>query len=105
MKSGDRLVIFIDKIAPDFKQNFNDEKLFPTNDIFDFKKWQDEEGKVYKKVLKEDEDVDYNGNKGYFSKKDKFTIVILSTAKNEEDMKAVINNIPKVENFDFIQVS
>lgn len=104
MKIGDRLVIFLDKTSPDFKNTYNDAKLLPTNKIFDFNTWQNNRD-TYKSILKDNEDVDFEGNKGYFDKRDKFTIVILSTVSSDEDMKSVIDNIPCIENFDIVKVN
>lgn len=69
VKSGDTLVLFVDKIAPDFKVNFSD-KNFPTDKVFNFGEWRKKE--VYKSILKGDEDVDVFGNKGWYEMKDEF---------------------------------
>ena len=57
MRIGDRLVIFIDKMKPNFKIEYN----FPTDHwpselIFDFKEWRSND--CYMKVVKPSEDYD-----------------------------------------------
>ena len=54
--NGERMCISIGRQAPDFKSAFTDEKMFPTDKIFDFHKWRDI--KNYKSILKETEDTD-----------------------------------------------
>lgn len=60
MQSGDRYVLFLDKLAIDFKEKFNDEANFPTNKIFNFEDWRNPTN--YKKILKSGEDKDTFGN-------------------------------------------
>ena len=54
MKSGDNLVLFVDKIAPDFKSTLYHKEDFPTDVIFNFQEFRKTE--VYKKVLRGEED-------------------------------------------------
>jgi hypothetical protein len=96
MRSGDNLVIYFDKLAPDFKQRFNQPTL-PTEKIFKWAEWRKEE--VYKSILKEDENFDLLHNKGFFSMKEKFNIGLLSTFTDEESMQEVISKIPHIEEF------
>lgn len=83
MKAEDTLVIYVSNIAPDFKNNFSKEGAFPTDKVFNFNEWRKKEN--YKSILQDDEDKDSFGNKGWYEMKEKFQIVILSTADEAED--------------------
>eukprot|EP00355_Strombidium_rassoulzadegani_P004022 CAMPEP_0168616596 /NCGR_PEP_ID=MMETSP0449_2-20121227/5107_1 /TAXON_ID=1082188 /ORGANISM="Strombidium rassoulzadegani, Strain ras09" /LENGTH=180 /DNA_ID=CAMNT_0008657383 /DNA_START=20 /DNA_END=562 /DNA_ORIENTATION=+ len=83
MKAGERMCIMIGKIAPDFKEQFNDPLVFPTDTIFDFENFRKIEN--YKKVVREDEDYDYQNNKGCFMMHEDYNLVLLSNAQNEEE--------------------
>ena len=83
MQSGERFCIAIDKIAPDFKETFNDATVFPTDLIYNFEKFRIYEN--YKSILTPEEDEDYQKNKGCYIMNEDFTLVILSTAKTEEE--------------------
>ena len=63
MKSGNVLVIFIDKIMGKF-EDYYDEKFLP-KEIFD--PLEIVKPEIYKKILKEEEDVDNFGNQGGFT--------------------------------------
>ena len=93
MKAGDRLVLYCGNISPDFKTLFNDSKDFPTEKIFNFQEWHQKD--TYKSILREDEDVDTFGNKGWFEMNEKFGIVILQEDDGDEDeKKELMSKIP-----------
>eukprot|EP00350_Pseudokeronopsis_sp_OXSARD2_P009890 CAMPEP_0170547996 /NCGR_PEP_ID=MMETSP0211-20121228/6316_1 /TAXON_ID=311385 /ORGANISM="Pseudokeronopsis sp., Strain OXSARD2" /LENGTH=94 /DNA_ID=CAMNT_0010853273 /DNA_START=115 /DNA_END=396 /DNA_ORIENTATION=+ len=92
MKTGDALVLHVDKLNPDFKKEFNLEESFPGDKIFNFGEWRRKE--MYKTIVKEDEDVDVFGNKGWMEMKEEFTIVILCAAGDEKHKKEVMDNLP-----------
>jgi hypothetical protein len=51
MRCGDRFVIYVDKLAPNFKTEYNfPENLWPSELIFDFDKWREYDN--YMKVVK-----------------------------------------------------
>ena len=56
MRNGEKLVIFTDKIACDFTEKYNYQKVFPSQQVFDFKLWRDP--KRHMKVVKEEENFD-----------------------------------------------
>ena len=91
------MCIFIDKIAPDFKEQFNDPVHFHTDLIFNFEQFRQEDN--YRSILREYEDCDYQNNKGCFTMDQEFTLVILSCAKTEEEKQEVIAGIPNIKNF------
>jgi hypothetical protein len=83
MRSGDRLVLYVGNIAPDFKTGMtSDDSNFPAEKVFNFAEWRKEEH--YKKIVREAEDVDLMGNKKIFWMNDKFNIVILAEYDDEE---------------------
>ena len=102
MKSGDTLVLFIDKIAPKFKADYNDNSTFPSDKVFDFQNWRKTEN--YKKIVTADEDQDNFGNKGRFEMSDDFTLVVLSTQTDEEEVQNVIANMTQLASFEIIKV-
>mmetsp|Transcript_10556 Transcript_10556/g.12021 ORF Transcript_10556/g.12021 Transcript_10556/m.12021 type:complete len:178 (+) Transcript_10556:30-563(+) len=100
MKAGDTLVFFIDKIMGKFN-DYYDEAFLP-KEIFDPIEIVKEE--IYKKIIKEDEDVDSFGNKGGFVMRDTFRVVVLSTREpDSEDNSDIAENLDP-EKFDFIKI-
>ena len=96
MNVGERYCIMIGNIAPDFKNEYNHETFFPGVDkVFRFEHFRQKE--VYKSILKPEEDMDLQGNKGCYFMAEDFTIVILSTAKTAEERQKVIDGIPNVD--------
>jgi hypothetical protein len=104
MRSGDRLVLYVGSLSPDFKTNFNDSVNFPTDLIFNFAEWRKEEN--YKKIVREDEDHDLMGNLRCFYMNEKFDIILLQD--NEEDdqeaKNTFIKGIPHLESFEIIKI-
>ena len=71
MRCGDRFVIYVDKLIPDFNNEYNfPPDHWPSYDIFDFQKWRDNDN--YMKVVKEDENHDILLNKNKYSMHDNF---------------------------------
>ena len=71
MRCGDRLVIFVDKLVPNFKVDYNfPPDHWPSNEIFDFEKWRSNHN--YMKVVKTDENHDLLMNKGKYYMNDNF---------------------------------
>ena len=56
MRSGDRLVLWVGRLQPDFKNKYNFPDHWPSNEIFDFKTWREHEN--YMKIVHEDENHD-----------------------------------------------
>ena len=92
MKSGDKFVIYFDKMAPNFKTQYTKDGAFPTKDLTNFALWREIDN--YKKVVKEEEDVDVNNNKGWYRMKDDFELIFMGTYQDEETCKQVLDNIP-----------
>ena len=84
-------------MCPDFITNYTHEDIFPTEEIFDWGFWcQDEH---YMKVVREEEDHDLLGNKKMYGMREKFQMCILATYQNDEELVRVTNNIPNSEEF------
>ena len=90
MKSGDTVVLHIDKSAPDFLNKFNGPK-FPVPTIFN--KAEITKREVYKTLLKEGEDKDNFGNEGGFYMDDKFKVALLCT-RDTDDTEDFKDRIP-----------
>ena len=93
MKSGDTMCFYVSKIVPDFKGEYFDPKTTPDS-IFNPEAFDKKE--VWKATLTEEEDVDFDGNKGWFEKKPDHKVCILSEAdpSDEETMKDLRDRLP-----------
>ena len=101
MRIGDRYVINCGKLNIDLRM-YNDPVKFPVDLIFDFEEWRKDE--VYKRIVKEEEDVDLMGNKKCYWMNDTFDIIILrdittDTADNDkrEEFKQMIPHLGSFE--------
>jgi hypothetical protein len=83
MRIGDRLVLNMGRYSIDFINEFTCPVNFPTNLIFNFKEWRKEEN--YKRIVRQEEDVDLLGNKKCYFMNDNFTIIILHDIKDVLD--------------------
>mgnify|MGYP006889595981 CR=1 FL=1 len=70
MRLGDTLVIYVDQTRPDFKTQFTSEETFPTEQIFEYDHWREQAN--YMKLVREDENRDFEGNKNCFQMQDTF---------------------------------
>ena len=85
MRSGDRLVLWIGKLTPDFKNEYNFPGHWPSNEIFDFKHWREKEN--YMKIVHEDENHDLVQNHGKFvMNEEKFQMIILADYTEDADV-------------------
>ena len=97
MRCGDRFVIYVDKLTPNFKTDYNfPPELWPSELIFDFEKWREYEN--YMQVVKTDENHDMLLQKGKYFMHDNFQMIILGTHKpgeqSEADVKSLLECIP-----------
>uniref|UniRef100_A0A7S3KU27 Uncharacterized protein n=1 Tax=Euplotes crassus TaxID=5936 RepID=A0A7S3KU27_EUPCR len=100
MKNGENLVLFMEKLNFDFDEIFDEEYL--PKEIFEPTEIVKEE--VYKKAVREEEDVDSFGNKGLFEMRDTFKVVVLSTRNPEDEENAEIAEKFPSDKFDFIKI-
>ena len=78
MRCGDRFVIFVDKLTPNFKIDYNfPAPQWPTYEIFDFQKWRDDDN--YMQIVKEYEDYDTDNKQGRYYMHDNFLLIFLAT--------------------------
>ena len=95
MRIGDRFVLNCGKLNIDLKMNFDDPVNFPIDLIFDFEEWRKDD--VYKRIVRQEEDVDLMGNKKCYWMNETFDIIILrdvtrdkaETDKREEFKKSI----------------
>ena len=71
MQWGKQFVIHCDTMVPGFKDDYNSDNLPLKDLLFDSEKMYHGD-KLYKKILKESEDKDENGNKGFYFMKEGF---------------------------------
>ena len=76
MRIGNAYAINLGKLAPDFKNEWKDDELWPMDVIADFDEWREDE--KYMKIVKEEENKDMQGGKGNFMLADSHTIVFLA---------------------------
>ena len=77
MRCGDRLVINLGDMAPDFKEvhNFPPDH-WPSHELFDFSKWRSDDN--YMKVVHADENHDVDKNPDRYYMHDNFLLIILA---------------------------
>ena len=93
MGKGDRLVINTDKVMPNFKTDFNfAPELWPSEEIFDYKKWRSDE--CYMKVVKRSENTDNDLTPERFEMDPNFLIVYLITYTNNSDVREAMARLP-----------
>ena len=76
MRQGETFVINMDNLSPDFKTEWQDEKIFPLDEITDFDVWRENEN--YIKVVKKSENKDLFGTPNMYYMRSSFTMVFLS---------------------------
>ena len=99
MKTGDTLAIYLKNLAPDFKNDWKDDKVWPINEISDFDEWREDE--KYMKIVNDKENVGLTGDKGNYILQESHTMVFVSKYQNDEHMLEVMKGIP---NSDMMQV-
>ena len=83
MRTGEPLIIYLDHFMPDFyKEYTSDDTIFPAEKIFDFQEWRKDE--VYKKIVREEENVDLIGNRPFFFQNNEFHITLLAKYVSDE---------------------
>ena|ERR1719198_1872237 len=96
MRCGDRFVIYVDKLNPDFKNEYNfPPDHWPSDEIFNFKHWREQDN--YMKVVHESENHDLLNNAGKYYMNDDFQMIYLATFQSEEDCRKILENIPHSE--------
>ena len=86
MGKGDRLVINVDKVAPNFKTDFNfPPDLWPSDEIFNRNKWRSDE--CYMKVVKRSENTDNDLRPDRYEMDPNFLLVYLITYTNDDDVR------------------
>ena len=98
MKAGKIMVINCDSMVPYFMDDYNS-KLLPLKDLlFDQSKMYDKETKVYKGILRPEEDKDDEGNKGMYFMRDTFMVLILANMADpdtdDEIIQMLLDQVP-----------
>lgn len=92
MRLGDNFVINSDNLNPDFKTEWQDDEIFPLDEICNFSEWR--EGEKYMKIVKEEENKDLLGTPKMFVMQPSFTMCFLYKYQSDARMVEVMNNIP-----------
>ena len=100
MKSGDTLCFYSDKLIGRFNEYFDEEYL--PEEIFEPEKIKDKE--LYKKILREGEDVDSFGNKGWFEMKEDFKVCMIVEREPDAEDNNEIGERLDTERFDFYKI-
>ena len=95
MRVGNTLVINIDKLTPDFVNEWTsrEEGEFNAEFVFNFELFQNQ----YIKIVKEEENKDRFGDEGNFFRLDKWNLCILATYESDEQYSKVLAGIPHSE--------
>ena len=97
-RDGDTLCVQMDRLTCDFKGECRDEAVFDGEKVFDFAGWHDDEKKLWVPYVKEEENSGPGGlNPGMFMVHKDFTIALVTTADDPEEVFA---GIPHPENFE-----
>jgi len=102
MQNGDPLIIDMDTLIPPLKSKY-DTTATPLKDLLFNPKnfWMPQ--KDYKKILRDDEDKDKNGNKGLYCLNDKFSVVILCDASDidhdDEILQMLMDELDNIDDF------
>ena len=105
MREGTQACIFLDKIPTDFKTEFNDDKIFNADKVFNYADWRDNTKNIWLPYVKEEENMTIHCmNKGNMTVADDFTFCICSQA-TDEDLPKVIEGIPHFDKMVKVVVS
>ena len=98
MKKGSSLVINVDGMRPDFKQEYTSEpENFPAGLIFDHAKWQ--EVATYMKIVRPEENKSLLNQEGMYSMSEGFNMSILAKYIDEEHTQGLLEKIPHSDQF------
>ena len=96
MRQGNRIAFDFDKLEVDFKNEFNDEEIWPTDKIFDCLYWKEH----HDKYMRDSERVNPGGEQSYtFPFQRDFMAIIITKADDEDTMIKNISKIPHVNDF------
>ncbi len=99
MRTGDTLVINLDKLEVDFITEFTGPQ-FPADKIFNYEYWRDH----YLQVVAEDEMFDCWENKGVFEMREKFMLAVICSYTTDADIVRVLQRIPNQDEFQKILI-
>ena len=100
MKNGDTLCFYSDKLIGRFNE-YCDEEYLP-EEIFEPEKIVNKE--VYKTILREGEDVDNFGNKGWFEMREEFKVCMIVEREPDAEDNDEIEERLDSEKFDFYKI-
>ena len=100
MANGDTLAIFTGETTGKFSDYF-DESYFP-KEIFEPENIVKSE--IYKKCVREDEDQDVFGNKGYFAMRDGFKVAVITTKRPDDEDNSELADHVSTDKFEFVKI-
>ena len=100
MKNGETLCFHSDKLIGRFNE-YCDEEYLP-EEIFEPEKIVDKT--IYKKILREGEDVDQFGNKGWFEMRDGFNVCMIVQREPDAEDNDEIEERLDTDKFDFYKI-
>ena len=71
--------------------------MFPTEEIFDFDTWTQND--FYMKIVKEEENLDLVGNKKLYSMHHKFQLCVLALYDSDEQILKLCKKVPMSDEF------
>ncbi len=99
--NGKTLGIMVGNLDPNFTSDITDDKVLPTQKIFEKALWTDVNKKEYMPFVKEHENFGPGGmNPGHFYPSEKFKIVIISQTEDNEDLANLVKWLPHSDQFE-----
>ena len=97
---GDTLAFDVGKSVAKFSEYFDETNI--RKELFEPENIVNKD--IYKKMIREEEDVDVQGNKGWFEMKPEFKVCVLSTmAPDDEDAAKIGDHLP-LDRLEFIKI-
>ena len=95
-KVGDTLAVNFEGYNIDFKNDWNfPDAHFDTSLVFNPKVFKEDEN--YKKMLLPEEDVDDQGNKGYYRLRKDYQLCLIFNYVSDDNIRAVMSAIPNAD--------
>ena len=93
MRTGQNLIIDLDKFVPDFKTKYtNEAENFPADTVFNQVAFKDPG--AHMKMVRDEENKNVLGDKDCFMMHENFNIVFVAKYKDDATCQTVIDNIP-----------
>jgi hypothetical protein len=98
MRGGTTMSVNLDVLPCDFINEYSDPELLPTGIFFDYDAWRKDQ--AYLQIVREEDIVDMFGSPiNVFPFNTDFHIALITSIKNDTDLKALTDTIPSFDTF------